>query len=174
MNAKEAVQQLQTSRSTLDYLVRTGKIKARKVEGSKRYDFDDADVFVVAQERAAKRANKPRRASAKLNKAAIYARVKDEASITELGTQLQGLKAKASELGTELEIECTDVVSDLSGDRPGLLRLIDAVVTYKVDTVVVTGPEGVSESIYPIVEYLCKRFQCTFATLEDNGNKKSE
>ena len=149
---------LRISRSTLHRYAKEGLIRRRKI--GKRYDYLDEDVFRLLNR------GLPR-------KTYIYARVSTPKQKKALENQIEMLKAWAFANGYQINGIFADIASGINfDDRKEFFKLLDEVMDYKVDKVIIAHKDRLSRVGFSFFERLFKRFGTEIVVVSEVGNKK--
>ena len=149
---------LRISRSTLHRYAKEGLIRRRKI--GKRYDYLDEDVFRLLNR------GLPR-------KTYIYARVSTPKQKKALENQIEMLKAWAFANGYQINGIFADIASGINfDDRKEFFKLLDEIMDYKVDKVIVAHKDRLSRVGFSFFERLFKRFGTEIVVVSEVGNKK--
>jgi len=158
MKAGEVMRALRISRSTLHRYAKEGLIRRRKL--GKRYDYLDEDVFRLLNR------GLPR-------KTYIYARVSTPKQKKALENQIEMLKAWAFANGYQINGIFADIASGINfDDRKEFFKLLDEIMDYKVDKVIVAHKDRLSRVGFSFFERLFKRFGTEIVVVSEVGNKK--
>jgi len=158
MRAGEVMRLLRISRSTLHRYAKEGLIRRRKI--GKRYDYLDEDVFRLLNR------GLPR-------KTYIYARVSTPKQKKALENQIEMLKAWAFANGYQINGIFADIASGINfDDRKEFFKLLDEIMDYKVDKVIIAHKDRLSRVGFSFFERLFKRFGTEIVVVSEVGNKK--
>jgi len=157
MRTGEVMRLLRISRSTLHRYAKEGLIRKRKL--GKRYDYLDEDVFRLLNR------GLPR-------KTYIYARVSTPKQKKALENQIEMLKAWAFANGYQINGIFADIASGINNDRKEFFKLLDEVMDYKVDKVIIAHKDRLSRVGFSFFEKLFKRFGTEIVVVSEVGNKK--
>ena len=131
----------------------------RKRKLGKRYDYLDEDVFRLLNR------GLPR-------KTYIYARVSTPKQKKALENQIEMLKAWAFANGYQINGIFADIASGINNDRKEFFKLLDEVMDYKVDKVIIAHKDRLSRVGFSFFEKLFKRFGTEIVVVSEVGNKK--
>jgi len=149
---------LRISRSTLHRYAKEGLIRRKKI--GKRYDYLDEDVFRLLNR------GLPR-------KTYIYARVSTPKQKKALENQIEMLKAWAFANGYQINGIFADIASGINfDDRKEFFKLLDEIMDYKVDKVIIAHKDRLSRVGFSFFERLFKRFGTEIIVVSEVGNKK--
>lgn len=151
---------LRISQSTLHRHAREGLIRRRKI--GKRYDYLDEDVYRLLNH------GLPR-------KTYIYARVSTPKQRKSLENQIEMLKAWAFANGYQINGIFADIASGINfDDRKEFFTLLDEVMDYKVDKVIIAHKhkDRLSRVGFSFFDRLFKRFGTEIVAVSEVGNKK--
>lgn len=153
MKSKDVLKLLKITRPTLCSYVKTGKLRAVKINKTK-LDYNEDDVFELAgiKNRC---------------KAVIYARVSTTKQKTSLQNQIDTLLQYANSNGFEIDKIYQDVASGLNFDRGEFQTLLSDVIQYKVKTVFITNKDRFSRISFNMWKELFSYFNCNIVVLND-------
>ena len=159
MRAGEAMQVLRISRPTLDRWRKEGKITA-EILPSGRYEFDDSTIYRLLAKGV------PR-------KTVIYGRVSTRKQKTDLAHQLMTLKQFCIQNGWSIHAVYQDIASGISFEsRKEFFQLLDAVMHYQVERVVVAYKDRLSRVGFGLFTHLFQQFGTEIIVMSDVGNSK--
>lgn len=144
MKAKEVLNILRIHRVTLSNYVKQNKIKIKQLPNG-LYDYDENDVYAIL----GKTNNRG---------SIIYARVSTQKQKKDLENQLNALRNFAINAGIQIKQELSDIESGMSIDRKGLNELINQVVNYEVDKVIISYKDRLARLNFKTLEELFKKF----------------
>jgi len=156
MKAKEVLNLLGISRSTLSKYVKQGKIKATKLF-SGRYEYDDDSVYALLGKGG------PR-------KNVIYVRVFSEPKGKELKKQIELVNQYCLSQGIIIEDIYQDIGSGLDLERPEFLRLVNEVLNYKIKKIFVLSQFRFSLFGFNFFKQLFKYFGVQLISLNQKEN----
>ncbi len=159
MKANEVLNLLRISRKTLHVYASTGKIRFTVMPNG-FYDYNDEDVYKLLN-RDVKR------------KTVIYARVSTTKQKEDLEDQIQQLKQWCFMNGYTINGVYSDIASGISFDkRKGLSGMIDEIIDYKVEKVIITYKDRLSRSGFDLFKHLFARFGTEIVVISEAGNQK--
>ena len=159
MKANEVLNLLRISRKTLHVYASTGKIRFTVMPNG-YYDYNDEDVYKLLN-RDVKR------------KTVIYARVSTTKQKEDLEDQIQQLKQWCFMNGYTINGVYSDIASGISFDkRKGLSGMIDEIIDYKVEKVIITYKDRLSRSGFDLFKHLFARFGTEIVVISEAGNQK--
>jgi len=156
MKAKEVLNLLGISRSTLSKYVKQGKIKATKLF-SGRYEYDDDSVYALLGKGG------PR-------KNVIYVRIFSEPKGKELKKQIELVNQYCLSHGIMIEDIYQDIGSGLDLERPEFLRLVNEVLNYKIKKIFVLSQFRFSLTGFNFFKQLFKYFGVQLISLNQKEN----
>lgn len=160
MKAGKVMELLQISRSTLRRYRLNGTIKARKLPTG-QYIFDDDSVFFLKNGR-----------SKRLT--VIYGRVSTYKQKTDLANQMQELQDFCVAKGYEINEVYQDIASGISfKNRKQFFKMLDLIITGKVERVVITHQDRLSRVGFELFEYLFKNYDTKIEVISDEANPKT-
>lgn len=153
MKCKDVLKLLKITRPTLCNWVKTGKLRANKINHSV-LDYNEDDVFRLAgiKNRC---------------KAVIYARVSTKNQMSSLENQINTLIQYANSNGFEIDRVYKDIASGLSFDRGEFQTLLSDVIQYKIKTVFITNKDRFSRISFDMWKELFLYFNCNIVVLND-------
>ena len=159
MKANEVLNLLRISRKTLHVYASTGKIRFTVMPNG-FYDYNDEDVYKLLN-RDVKR------------KTVIYARVSTVKQRNDLENQIQQLKQWCFMNGYTINAIYSDIASGISFDkRKGLFEMIDEIIDYKVEKVIITYKDRLSRSGFDLFKHLFEKFGTEIVVISEAGNQK--
>ena len=159
MKANEVLNLLRISRKTLHVYASTGKIRFTVMPNG-FYDYNDEDVYKLLK-RDVKR------------KTVIYARVSTVKQRNDLENQIQQLKQWCFMNGYTINAIYSDIASGISFDkRKGLFEMIDEIIDYKVEKVIITYKDRLSRSGFDLFKHLFEKFGTEIVVISEAGNQK--
>ncbi len=159
MKANEVLNLLRISRKTLHVYASTGKIRFTVMPNG-FYDYNDEDVYKLLN-RDVKR------------KTVIYARVSTVKQKEDLEDQIQQLKQWRFMNGYTINGVYSDIASGISFDkRKGLFEMLDEIIDYKVEKVIITYRDRLSRSGFDLFKHLFEKFGTEIIVISEAGNQK--
>ena len=159
MKANEVLNLLRISRKTLHVYASTGKIRFTVMPNG-YYDYNDEDVYKLLN-RDVKR------------KTVIYARVSTIKQKNDLNNQIEQLKQWCFMNGYTINAIYSDIASGISFDkRKGLFEMIDEIIDYKVEKVIITYKDRLSRSGFDLFKHLFEKFGTEIVVISEAGNQK--
>ena len=159
MKANEVLNLLRISRKTFHVYASTGKIRFTVMPNG-FYDYNDEDVYKLLN-RDVKR------------KTVIYARVSTVKQRNDLENQIQQLKQWCFMNGYTINAIYSDIASGISFDkRKGLSGMIDEIIDYKVEKVIITYKDRLSRSGFDLFKHLFEKFGTEIVVISEAGNQK--
>lgn len=154
MKAKEVLNLLKISRSTLSKYVKQGKIQV-KVLPSGNYDYDEESVYRLLGQ-------------GEYRKNVIYAR--NISNGNSLDKEISLLTNYCLSKGIEVDEVYQDTGSAFSGDRPQFKKLIQEVFEYKIKKIFVLYPEKLAWLYFDFFQELCARFGTQLIAISKRKN----
>jgi len=165
MKASEVMRLLGISRVTLNRWVKKGIIKVRKLPNG-RYEYDDKSVYEILLKKTGRSLER---------KTIIYARVSTREQKADLENQIKALKQFCIARGWRIDSIYKDVASALDFDRrKEFNRLIEEVMDYQVERVVVMRRDRLTRIGWKFFENLFKRFGTEIVVVEDVADEKTD
>ena len=159
MKAKEVMQVLRISRSTLHTYITQGKIKGTRLS-SGQYDYDSESVYAVLNK------DVPR-------KTYIYARVSTSSQKVDLANQVDMLKSFCFSNGYTISGCFQDIASGISFEnRKDFFKMLDDIISGKVARVVITYKDRLSRVGFDLFKYLFDRYNCEIVVVSEVGSTK--
>ncbi|WP_297445216.1 IS607 family transposase [Desulfurobacterium sp.] len=165
MKAREVLEILRISRSTLRKLRKEGVLKAKRLPNG-HYDFDPESVYKYLLEKSGKPAER---------KTVIYARVSTPKQKQDLVNQIEVAKNFCIARGWKIDGIYKDVASALNFDkRKDFQLLLNEILSYRVAKVVVTFKDRLTRTGFSFFENLFKRYGAEVVVINDYTNEKSD
>ncbi len=159
MKAKEALNLLRISRKTLHVYAKDGRIRYTVMPNG-FYDYNDEDVYKILN-RDIKR------------KTVIYARVSTYKQKNDLENQIQQLKQWCFMNGYTINVIYSDIASGISfKNRKGFFEMLDEILNYRVDKVVITYKDRLSRVGFDLFKHLFAKFGAEIVVMSDVGDPK--
>jgi predicted site-specific integrase-resolvase len=159
MKAKEVLKILRIHRVTLSNYVKQNKIKIKQLP-NKLYDYDENDVYALLGQ-----TNK--------RGSVIYARVSTQKQKKDLENQLNALRNFAINSGIQIKQEISDIESGMTIDRKGLNELINQVINYEVDKVIISYKDRLARLNFKTLEELFKNFGTKIIIVNNSENSQT-
>jgi len=159
MKANEVLKTLRIARMTLHNYVKKGIIRVRKLPNG-HYDYLDEDVYKFLNKDVER-------------KTYIYARVSTQKQKKDLINQIAMLKNWAFQNGYKINGVYQDIASGISFERRNdFFKLLDEVINYKVDKVIIAYKDRLSRIGFELFYHLFKKFGTEIIVVSEVGNKK--
>ncbi len=159
MKAREVMKTLRISRSTLMNYKNNGKIRVTQLHNG-HYDYNDDDVYQLMN------GNQQR-----MN--LIYSRVSTHKQEDDLQNQENLLKQFCLNQGLTINRSYKDIASGLSFDnRKEFFELLDLIMDYKVDKVIVVYKDRLSRVSFDLLKILFDKFGTEIVVVSEMGNEK--
>jgi len=159
MKAKDVLNTLRISRSTLRNYVKQGRIIVKNING--RYDYNSKSVFDLIN------------SSEKVNY--LYARVSTQKQKNDLDNQIQKLKSFCFAKGILINGIYKDIGSGIAFEkRTDFLKIIDDVVEYKVSSIIVSNKDRLSRVGFGLFKTLFAKYGCEIIVVDDTENEKTD
>lgn len=157
MKAKEVLDLLRVTRTTLSAYVKQGYVTVTKLpNGQYRYNEDSVYAFL----------NK-----GVTRKAVIYARVSTAKQKKDLANQVELLKQYCFINGVSVGNIYTDIASGISFEkREALFALIDEIMKGKIDTVYISYKDRLSRVGFELFHHLFKKFGVEIVVISEVGS----
>lgn len=159
MKAGKVMEILNISRSTLYNYTIAGKIRITKLENGLN-DYSDEDVYRLA--------NKSRERIS-----VIYSRVSTAKQKNDLRNQKEMLTNFCVNAGIPIGRSFEDIASGISFEkRKDFFKMLDLILTYKVDKVVITYKDRISRVGFELFKHLFAKFGTEIIVVSDIGSEK--
>ena len=159
MKSSEVLNLLQITRPTLTKYVKTGLIKTVTLPNG-RYDYDKDSIYKLFNKGIER-------------KTYIYARVSTAKQKNDLENQIQMLKQFCFSNGWCVSQVFQDVASGISFEkRKNFFRMLDDVLSGKVERVVITYKDRLSRVGFDLFYYLFKKFHVEIVVMSEVGSEK--
>jgi len=124
------------------------------------YDYNDEDVYKLLN-RDLKR------------KTVIYARVSTKKQNNDLENQIDQLKQWCFMNGYTINAIYSDIALGISFEkRKGFFEMLDEIINYKVEKVIITYKDRLSRFGFELFKYLFQRFGTEIVVISEVGNPK--
>lgn len=159
MKAKEVLNTLRISRSTLRNYVKAGKIKTSYLNSRFIYDSKSVYDLINSTEKVIY----------------LYARVSTAKQKIDLDNQVQKLKSFCFAKGIKINAIFKDVGSGISFDkRVEFMKLIEDVIDYKVSSIIVSNKDRLSRVGFGLFKALFSKYGCEIIVVDDTENEKTD
>lgn len=159
MKAGQVMETLNISRSTLYNYTLAGKIRITKLENG-RNDYSDEDVYRLA--------NKSRERIS-----VIYSRVSTAKQKNDLQNQKEMLTTFCINSGIQIDRSFEDISSGISFEkRKDFFKMLDLILAYKVDKVVIMHKDGISRVGFELFKHLFAKFGTEIIVVSGIGSEK--
>jgi len=153
MKSKKVLKILKITRPTLTSYVKKGKINVIKNPNG-FYEYDDNDVYRIAG-LAQERFN------------VVYSRVSTSKQKNDLKNQEKVLLDYCNSNGIKISDSYSDIGSGINFDRKEFQRLLNDVVSYKINNVYITYKDRLSRISFEMFKNLFEEFNCKIIVLND-------
>lgn len=159
MKAGQVMEILNISRSTLYNYTSSGKIRITKLENGLN-DYSDEDVYRLA--------NKSRERIS-----VIYSRVSTAKQKNDLQNQKEMLSNFCINAGIPIGRSFEDISSGISFEkRKDFFKMLDLILAYKVDKVVITYKDRLSRVGFELFKHLFAKFGTEIIVVSSIGSEK--
>lgn len=159
MKAKQVLQLLNISQPTLGHYCKRGLIHYDLTPTGKRI-YHDKDVYSILN-------------NGQKRKNYIYARVSTISQKSDLANQLEALNSFCMNSGIQVDGVFQDVASGISFEnRKQFFELLDDVLEYKVEKVVITYKDRLSRVGFDLFYHLFKKFGTEIIVASQLGSEK--
>lgn len=159
MKAKQVLQLLNISQPTLGHYCKRGLIHYDLTPTGKRI-YHDKDVYSILN-------------NGQKRKNYIYARVSTISQKSDLANQLESLKSFCMNSGIQVDGVFQDVASGISFEnRKQFFELLDDVLEYKVEKVVITYKDRLSRVGFDLFYHLFRKFGTEIIVASQLGSEK--
>jgi len=165
MKAREVMEILRISRTTLRNLRKEGVLKAKRLPNG-HYDFDPECVYKYLLEKSGKPAER---------KIVIYTRVSTPNQKQDLVNQIEVAKNFCITRGWKIDGIYKDIASALNFDkRKDFQLLLNEILSYRVAKVVITFKNRLTRTGFNFFENLFRRYGTEIVVINDYTNKKND
>jgi len=165
MKAREAMEILRISRSTLRSLRKEGILKAERLPNG-HYEFDPESVYKYLLEKSGKPVER---------KTIIYARVSTPKQKQDLINQIEVAKNFCIARGWKIDGIYKDIASALNFDkRKDFYLLLNEILSYRIAKVVVTFKDRLTKTGFNFFENLFKRYGTEIVVINNYTNEKND
>lgn len=161
VKAGEVMKVLHVSRQTIKHYLDRGYIKATKMPNG-RYDYDEKSVYDYRNQ------NIPRQT-------VLYARVSTYKQKPDLKNQVNKLTKFANSNGYTINNVYQDIASGISFEkRKEFFELLDLVIQYKIDKVIITHKDRLSRVGFDLFKHLFGQFGTEIVVMDDRLDEKTD
>lgn len=159
MKAKQVLQLLNISQPTLGHYCKRGLIHYDLTPTGKRI-YHDKDVYSILN-------------NSQKRKNYIYARVSTTSQKLDLANQLESLNSFCMNSGIQVDGVFQDIASGISFEnRKQFFELLDDVLEYKVEKVVITYKDRLSRAGFDLFYHLFRKFGTEIVVASQLGSEK--
>ena len=159
MKAKEVLNVLRITRTTLSKYCKEGKIKYVIMKNG-RYDYDETSVYDFL--------NKDLK-----RKTVLYARVSTKSQKNDLNNQIELLKNFCFQNGYQINEVYQDIASGINFEnRNGFFKMLDEIIANKIEKVIITYKDRLSRIGFELFSNLFKKFGCEIIVISEFGSEK--
>lgn len=159
MKAKQVLQLLNISQPTLGHYCKRGLIHYDLTPTGKRI-YHDKDVYSILN-------------NGQKRKNYIYARVSTTSQKSDLSNQLESLNSFCMNSGIQVDGVFQDIASGISFEnRKQFFELLDDVLEYKVEKVVITYKDRLSRVGFDLFYHLFRKFGTEIVVASQLGSEK--
>lgn len=159
MKAKQVLQLLNISQPTLGHYCKRGLIHYDLTPTGKRI-YHDKDVYSILN-------------NSQKRKNYIYARVSTTSQKSDLANQLESLNSFCMNSGIQVDGVFQDIASGISFEnRKQFFELLDDVLEYKVEKVVITYKDRLSRVGFDLFYHLFRKFGTEIVVASQLGSEK--
>lgn len=159
MKAKQVLQLLNISQPTLGHYCKRGLIHYDLTPTGKRI-YHDKDVYSILN-------------NGQKRKNYIYARVSTSSQKSDLANQLESLNSFCMNSGIQVDGVFQDIASGISFEnRKQFFELLDDVLEYKVEKVVITYKDRLSRVGFDLFYHLFRKFGTEIIVASQLGSEK--
>lgn len=159
MKAKQVLQLLNISQPTLGHYCKRGLIHYDLTPTGKRI-YHDKDVYSILN-------------NGQKRKNYIYARVSTTSQKLDLANQLESLNSFCMNSGIQVDGVFQDIASGISFEnRKQFFELLDDVLEYKVEKVVITYKDRLSRAGFDLFYHLFRKFGTEIVVASQLGSEK--
>ncbi|ADY73135.1 Resolvase domain [Desulfurobacterium thermolithotrophum DSM 11699] len=165
MKAREVMEILRISRSTLRNLRKEGILKAERLPNG-HYEFDPESVYKYLLEKSGKSVER---------KTVIYARVSTPKQKQDLINQIEVAKNFCIARGWKIDGVYKDIASALNFDkRKDFHLLLNEILSYRIAKVVITFKDRLMRTGFNFFENLFKRYGTEIVVINNYTNEKND
>lgn len=162
MKIQKVIKVLGISKPTAYKLIKEGRLKATKSELNNYWDFDDEDVFRLANKQEKR-------------KVCVYARVSTPKQKRDLAKQIDKLVSYTNSIGLTVDHTFSDIASGISFEkRKDFFKLLDLIMEGKVTKVIITHKDRLSRIGFDLFKYLFEQFACEIVVMSGAGSVKQD
>jgi predicted site-specific integrase-resolvase len=159
MKANEVLNLLRISRKTLHVYASSGKIRFT-VKPNGYYDYNDEDVYKLLNKNVKR-------------KTVLYARVSTPKRKRDLENQIEQMKQWCFMNGYTISAIYSDIASGISFEkRKGFFEMLDEILNYRVDKVILTYKDRLSRVGFELFKYLFQKFGTEIVLISEVGSAK--
>ena len=159
MKAKEVMNLLSISRSSLYLYTRDKKIKATKLQNG-YYDYDKQSVFKLLKK------------DNRIN--VIYSRVSTYKQKNDLEKQTDKIKKYCKNNNIKIDIIYSDISSGLDLDRKEFSKLLDDVINYKIKNIYITNKDRLTRLSFRTIKELFKKYDVKIISIYKIDNPSND
>ncbi len=159
MKSKEVLHLLRVTRPTLAKYVKEGIIKTDRLPNG-RYEYDTDSVYAFLNKDVKRRTY-------------LYARVSGADRRADMEEQIRQLKQFCFARGYVISGIYTDVASGVGFEkRDDLFRMLDDIIDYKVERVVITYRDRLSRDGFAFFSHLFRKYHCEISVMSEVGSEE--
>jgi putative resolvase len=159
MKAKEALNTLRISRTTLFRYIKEGKIKSTLING--RHNYDSKSIYALINQ------------TQKLNY--VYARVSTPKQKNDLQNQIDKIKSFCYAKGIQINAIYKDTGSGISFEkRKDFMKLMDDVLDYKISSIIISNKDRLSRVGFGLFKNIFIKYGCEIIVIDDTLNEKTD
>lgn len=159
MKSNEVLRLLKVSRPTLTKYIKEGFITGIKKENG-YYDYDEDSIYKFLNRNDTR-------------KQVIYARVSTSKQKVDLENQIQNIEDFMFKNGIKIDKVFSDISSGMNYQRNDFTKLMNDVMSYKIDTIYISYKDRFGRTAYDTIEKLFNAYGTKIIPISDIGITKS-
>ena len=159
MKAKDVMNLLNISRSTLYLYHRDGKINGKKFDNG-YYDYDKQSILKLMK--------------SDTRSDVIYSRVSTYKQKKDLQTQIDKIKKYCKNNNIFISNVYSDISSGLNFDRKDFSKLLDDVINYKVKNIYISNNDRLTRLSFKTIKELFLKYDVNIITIHDKHSEDND
>ena len=159
MKAKDVMNLLNISRSTLYLYHRDGKIKGKKLDNG-YYDYDKQSILKLMK--------------SDTRNDVIYSRVSTYKQKKGLQIQIDKIKKYCKNNNISISNIYSDISSGLNFDRQDFSKLLDDVINYKVKNIYISNNDRLTRLSFKTIKELFLKYDVNIITIQDKHSEDND
>ena len=157
MKAKEVMNLLRISRTTLYNYTKSGILKGVKLSNG-YYNYDENSVMTFIKK--------------DFRMSVIYSRVSTNKQKNSLDSQIKNVKSYCSENDIKIDKVYSEIASGTHLDRPKLNQLIEDVISLKIKNIYISHRDRLTRLSFKTLEFIFSKFNVSIVVINDNDSHK--